>query len=376
MAAAGIGAFGTAIAGLLGKLGASPARAAAIGGGADKGARAISEIAFVKQGLEGLAGTLKSLGGTALSLISPLTPLNAAFSALTGVIESVVEHVTGLGKALSQFVQYANPAVVQVFEFAFRDLMASFGHAFIPMLQFATATTRGLADVVYKLAPAFIKLTDAVFTPLAKMVPQLVDALEPLLNGLSQLMIELGAFGPVIADVVRNLAPVAVNAALSALVVTLGAVAGAAVTLGVVFGPLIAAFAGLGYLARKLLGELGLLNGSGVSGRSVGAAVTNVKTGSVEAFAEEHWKNAFMSGNGPRPEEQTVSILDKIYTLLQEKLGKAERAAGDVAEAGGVALGASGLNPALILPAAGLAAARELDPWIKRTLGVESWRPW
>ncbi len=113
---------------------------------------------------------------------------------------------------------------------------------------------------------------------------------------------------------------------------------------------------------RKLLISLGVFDGKGASGGSVGAAVTNVKLSSTEAFAEEHWKNAFMSGNAPRPEEATVGWLEKIFNLLDNWKKTATETADTTGEAAGVGLRAAAGDPI----GAGIEAARGIDPWLTR----------
>lgn len=356
MAAAAAGTIGSALSSVLRGLGASAARAGAVGKATDSGFKATNEVAFAEQGIKSIMGTIGHLGSTALAAVnplsavapvlagisgavgkiagagSPLTPLNESFAVLIGSVKGAIEHVSGLGKALSEFVQYANPAHVQVFEFAFRDLMASFGYVFIPALQFATAATRGFADVVYRLAGPFQKLFSAFFDPLSAAIPPLVNAITPVLDVIGS-MVDI--FADLLRPAMEMLVPIMENLALglasvtavvgapaivTALTAVLTVLVGTLVTITIVCGPVIAALAAVGWAFKKTFGFI--MDALGLTGRaaggSVNAAVTNAKTGGVESFAEEHWKNAFMSGNGPTVAEEQKNILNDILKLLRE----------------------------------------------------------
>lgn len=249
------------------------------------------------------------LGATMVKAFSPLEPLNAAFAAFSEVANAAVGTVTALGNTVGQFVQFANPALVKDFESAVRDVMGSIGRGLLPIMTFATATVRAFSDVIFRLSGPFQQLMRAVFDPLQKMIPKILQDFTPLLNSINGLFRALAPIGPIIAELV-------------------GAFGNSVTTFVEAFRPLLDIFTrfvpvliqvfklmadgikvisdGVNRFVRSVLGIKPSTDS--VRGEGFGAGTNNVKFGSVEEFFKDAMKASFMLGTGSTTDDSTPEV--------------------------------------------------------------------
>jgi methyl-accepting chemotaxis protein len=91
---------------------------------------------------EALPKDLQTAGKAFAMLSGTMKSAGAAGLALTGIFESVID----IGKQMSQFVQLASPATVQMFNRATEDLMAVIGRGLTPIMELVTQVVRTAAD--------------------------------------------------------------------------------------------------------------------------------------------------------------------------------------------------------------------------------------
>ncbi|MBY0457563.1 MAG: hypothetical protein K2V38_09520 [Gemmataceae bacterium] len=278
------------------------------------------ELSFARQGIGTFGDALKGLSSVTLTAMNPLSTLTTGVGLMTGQIQTMIGSVSGLGAAVAPFVEAANPAYVKLFTLATQDLTATFGHALVPVLQTGTQIVRSFADVMAELAPPMLRLTHAVFDPLTRVVPQLANAMTPIIEVFGTLAdFMTDGLGPVFAefaDVMGGLARELVPP-LTLLSQALGIhlVASVSVLALALTGLAKAAELGLKPI-NALLHELGFtVSARDVSGKSLGAGVRNVGTSGVEDFYKTVMQEAFALGSGPSaepPEVRSANYLQQI----------------------------------------------------------------
>lgn len=239
----------------------------------------ITQVGFAAQiggqAIGGLVGLLQKM---------PTAPIRA-FTAVMNAVQAPVLYavdairgfrnsITAIGNSISEFVQLASPVEVQKFKLASDDLTASIGKALVPVMRFATALTRGFADVLFRLSGPFERIMAKFFDPLTEAIPKLVNAAEPLID----------LFG-LLAEVFTGM-PGIINFTVSAV-----------------------------SMFASMLESFGLTKG-GLSGSSVGAAVRPAQIGSIEDYGRRAQQAAFSLGTGADPARDSANSLRDIYNWL------------------------------------------------------------
>ncbi len=107
-----------------------------------------SPLADLSAAVQGLG---RATADTVRTLNQLTTAVQAPFKALDAAISSVQASV-------ARFVQLSNPAVVERFNVAVKDLLASIGRTLVPVLNTATATFRAIGAAIYGLTPTGAKV--------------------------------------------------------------------------------------------------------------------------------------------------------------------------------------------------------------------------
>lgn len=304
---------------ILGALG-SAAGAGAAGASAAGAASTATAMSRLATGLSSAAGVAKVAENGIANLTRGIGGLSSPVSGAVGVISSFREAVTSLGNQIAPFVEKANPAYLKRFQAAADDLSASIGRILIPIMEFATATTRGFADVIFDLGGPLADLVRQGFAPLTELIPSLTNAfaamlrpLRPLIDLVGQqvrLLVNLGVtfarLQAVGLEAVFSAMAVVVEAALMPLNLMVRFLADAAVALN-------------SFVERGIAAMRRLLGIRDVAGSSVGASARNAQTGSVEGFQQKAMTAAFGLGTASA-EERTATLTDAIYTWLRDKL--------------------------------------------------------
>lgn len=188
---------------------AGAAENAALGGGVARGAM-------------GGAGAGAAAGGAVAAGV--LLSLEALSTAITGSIQAF----TGLSKAVMGMVGAYNPAMLELFNMAMKDLMAVFGSGLQPILQAFTNVVRYAADallpIIQKLAPVFEQLSVAVvsfFGPIVDAIAQVMNEAMPSFMELANIVSELATIlGESFAEIIAEMYPVVIEfvTAIAALV--------------------------------------------------------------------------------------------------------------------------------------------------------------
>jgi hypothetical protein len=202
------------------------------------------------------------------------------------------DSVTAIGNSVAEFVQLASPVHVQRFVIASEDLTASIGKILIPMMEFATKTTRAFADVIFTLSGPLKRLTEAGFDQLATVFDAAMDTLTP--------------FIPLLTSWI-NLMALAMESQAAWM---------------------------------KMIGQLnhlfsfgGAAGGGKILKDSTGAAVRPAQFTSVEAYGKAAQQAAFSLGSAADPAEQTSLTVKDIYNLLVSWAGKLENLPQSIADA-------------------------------------------
>jgi phage-related protein len=161
-----------------------------------------------------------------------LAKLKEQFSDPLGRVGEVLKGITGtferLGAVLTPFVQAINPAAVQAFSMAMRDLTAVVGSAVAPALQATTAAVRQFGGwfltAFNSMRPLFDKLAGVVsqvLTVLTEFVASSVRAFGPVRDSLGPVITALGAILRGLGEAFRVVL-VLLGAVFSPLLILLG----------------------------------------------------------------------------------------------------------------------------------------------------------
>jgi hypothetical protein len=118
-------------------------------------------------------------------LTAALTDISTAFERAAGPI--------------TKFVEAISPGQVQVFNLAMRDLNATIGSAFVPVMQVLTEGVRKAASLIVPavdaLAPVFRSLSEALLSfmlPAVQTISHALKGMAPLFDGIAQALHTLG----------------------------------------------------------------------------------------------------------------------------------------------------------------------------------------
>ena len=136
-----------------------------------------------------------------------------------GIMGRLTTSLTGIADAfeaavgpLRKFVEAISPGQVQVFNLAMRDLNATIGSAFLPVMQVMTEGVRRAASLltpaVDALAPAFRSLSEALLSfmmPAVQTTAHALKSMAPLVEGIGQALHVFGDFLGVINVIMLSL---------------------------------------------------------------------------------------------------------------------------------------------------------------------------
>jgi len=302
-----------------------------------------------------------------------LSQLKGGFDTVSSTISQVVGTIQGLVSQMASFVAPLDPGLVAMLDMVMRDLTATIGRAFAPVLDASISALRLLADtltpIISALMPTMKQLSgivEAVSQSMATEFKALAEALEPLisvvlgivqviagvymtalnlmtfaLNALSPIIAAVGAVLEVLITPFRMLANLftdfsrllsifasgikemfSIGAAVANVKGVLGSVTDAFRNVAGTVFRLAAILAGW---AAKMLGLTSFLDGmikgakgAEKTGDSTGAAVPkSAQMTTIEGFGKSVATAAFTAGQSERAESQ-LDVLKDIYKDLQD----------------------------------------------------------
>ncbi len=315
--------------------------------------------------------------GSALGELAPATKaVTGAFAAATAGAVAFAASITGAVFAARHFTEFINPAAVQAFDAAMRDLGAVVGTLLQPLLVESTRYLREFAAYLYPIVQQLLPS----FTQVVRSIAEAWVGQLPILANLASVFVGIAGAG---ADLVRLFVDVMLPIYRAISAVTAGLAAAFKSFLPVIGGDLRGTFKTLGEtvalvgialtgLAFKFLGmndALGamlndLKNGPAKADATGLAVATNARYTDPASLGKELAQRAFVSsGRGDQPGQsdpqaefraKAVEVLDKIKgggfarELAKAFVEELASSAGDVAGAPLKILGK--LNP---LPALG-----------------------
>ncbi len=179
-----------------GAAGAGAGQAAGVAGAAGAG-----EVA----GAAGLAGAAGPVGVAVLAI-------GQAFGQLVGAVKQVVDSLWQFVNTVKPFVDALQPGTVMVFDQELRNLTATIGTAFVPVIEGTTNVLRNLGDILIKpmqeLAPIMKSLTDflgGIFLSATRLIASLFHYLAPVLQAVVDIFAGLGSILNPLIEAVRLL---------------------------------------------------------------------------------------------------------------------------------------------------------------------------
>lgn len=131
---------------------------------------------------------------------------------LTKSLTDIADAFEAAVSPLKKFVDAISPGQVQVFNLAMRDLNATIGSAFIPVMQVMTEGVRRAAAIlnpaVDALAPAFRSLSEALLSfmlPAVQTTSHALKSMSPLIEGIGDALHLLGDFLGVVNVIMLSL---------------------------------------------------------------------------------------------------------------------------------------------------------------------------
>jgi hypothetical protein len=279
-------------------------------------------LGTVKQAFNVMGGLPGRMYESALSYTTKVATLPALVTKpLTdaiGIVGSFRDSVTGLGSAVSQFTQLANPALTQQFAFAAQDLTASLGRGLIPVLDLATQFTRMFGDAVYSLSGPFAQLSSAFIQPLSNLLPSVTNAMGPVVRTLGDMMSTAGAIirpFTTIAGVVAKIVMLPVESFFRSLEVAMRLLETPIELLGAVLTRMANTVDRI--VSKALAWVRSLLGMPDMAGADRGAAVRSAGLTSSDQFQQKAWQMAFTLGTGAAPpEERMARTADQILNVI------------------------------------------------------------
>ena len=254
----------------------------------------------------------------------PLQMLTQSMNAVNGPALKVIgtlgafrDAVTAVGNAMAQFVQLANPAIVQRFRFAADDLTASIGRGLIPAMNFATKITRAFGDVVFTLSGPFQRLSNSVFKPLGEAADAVLAALSPVVRMFGRLTDLAGAilrpFGAM-ASALFKIVSFGAEGAFAGLEASITPIIEGLTAVAIILGRGAEAFNRMVDGAiKRIRSFLGI--SPSIAGASTGAAVRNVGLSSVESYQNKAMTTAFSLGTASAEERTAKGVEDMVKAL-------------------------------------------------------------
>ncbi len=181
------------------------------------------------------------------SLAATLTEVSAAFIGVTLVAKAVSSALESLFKMALMTVEALSPADVRAFNFVLRNLMATIGTAFEPMIIVATNALQQISAVIAplmrQLGPVIQDLSTAFVAGLMPIIKLLVAVIEPLLPILD--------FLAVISKLISD--------SMSILYLVFSALNPLLAVFNLILQPLIAVFKGIDEVVSQLSSSFGVV---------------------------------------------------------------------------------------------------------------------
>lgn len=328
-----IGAIGR-VARTAGGLGGGGGGVGGAGGGG--GGNLFNKVAATAFNVQAIAGALGSLGQLAQFAVPGLAHLNVGIRVFTTGLNLVQAPIVGIvsalsgfrdavgatGTAVSEFVKFASPGHVQLFNIAMEDLTATIGKMLIPVLEMSTKFVRLFADVLWNLSDPVKIFIKQGLEPLDGVFKGLMNALDPLVRLLTmQMKVSMAMLSPVLKmlGAIQELSHTGLEAAFKLLGDMLEAVAPVvmfmASVLDVLLGSITNFIRGITQTVRGLFG----LRESRMAGSSVGAAVRPAQITSVEEYGRKAQQAAFSLGTAATPEATTAEYMEKLYNFFKNE---------------------------------------------------------
>ena len=254
--------------------------------------------------------------------------LDAAFDSVQKAITNPLEGVPELLGQIQKYVSIFDPAIVDAFNFAMEELMATIGRALVPVFEAVIPVvrqfTRTLAPVLDQLAPVIAQLAQAIGGELIKLLPTLqtaLVALVPLVKSYAEQMVNT------LRDQAAML--VALNAAQTAFssVVDVLKLAGKGVLEALktifspilkVFSPITDMFSGIASSGLSLRQNLSRL---AIAVSAVVAKISSILSGDASIFQE--FKDRTLGDLGPlKKGDPALAAAQNPQTMAVEQLGK------------------------------------------------------
>lgn len=155
------------------------------------------------------------LAGLSRGINAAATPTAKAAGGMAGAIGGITSAVLGplqgLTGAVGSFVQALNPGLMKVFNQALRDLMATFGTAFTPIIKGVTALfnelSATLAPAMHALVPIIdnlMSVLEGVFIPVIGIIADAFVALSPIIEFVTSIMASVAEAMRVVYTVFRS----------------------------------------------------------------------------------------------------------------------------------------------------------------------------
>lgn len=341
IAAAPFKAFGDAVTtsskALLG-LGDSTKKAGAAGGEEGGLVEVIGEVAGkISAAVQDPIGTLANVVGPALSKVTEQTGMlaGAMGSFAKGLTGSLMGPFQQLAGAVAPFVQALNPALMRLFNQAMRDLMATFGVAFAPIIQHITALFNELSatllPAMQALAPIIdnlMSVLEGALVPVIGIIADAFVALSPVILFVTSIMASISEAMRVFYTVLRS----AIEVVYQVIAQMFGGIdlKGAASEIRAVIQRLTLYFVQFAAYIAKALGYLDPFaaalkkNLTDLEGKKPGikAAPENVHVTGLEQLSKDIAVAAFSSmgagGKAKKSEAEFLEELVKAVTDVQE----------------------------------------------------------
>ena len=299
----------------------------------------------VARGAMGGAGAGASAGGAVAA------GLMMSLEGLSAVVTGSMQAFTGLSKAVMGMVGAYNPAMLEMFNMAMKDLMAVFGSGLQPILQAFTNVVRYAADallpVIQNLAPVFEQLSVAVVSFLGPIVDAFAQVLSdslPAFESMAAMITEIAtALGEALAMITAEVEPAMMEFRMAILglvkellppvlslvklfyaiskpiIMLLTLFTNLVTVVAMILRPLTALF---DFLSSGLFGLFG--GGKGISkpekAESTGMAARQAEYMNVEDLSRSLIKAAFGSGGGVQ--QQQLNVQKKQLEVLERIAGK------------------------------------------------------
>ena len=121
--------------------------------------------------------------------------IGGAFTAITGAVQGAIAAFQQAISTMASFVEALNPGTVQQFNQAIRDLQATVGVAFQPVIEILTGTFRQIAGIILPIMEAIrpvaeqlAKVFKSTLIPMVQLLADTFKALMPIIELAAQLL--------------------------------------------------------------------------------------------------------------------------------------------------------------------------------------------